>query len=170
MKHAPDPQPHNGSADGCWPVARARRRRHGPGIHPVAPAGRPGSFARGAQSRRLRCDFAVPVGAGAESSDPQPPDLFREIADTVETQALELTARRGELDSEVARIWARRFTESELETVAEFFDSELGAKYKQMLPQIGEELIAAGRRWTSRIGDELYELSLEDMERQGHEF
>ncbi len=98
------------------------------------------------------------------------PDLFREIADTVETQALELTARRGELDSEVARIWARRFTESELETVAEFFDSELGAKYKQMLPQIGEELIAAGRRWTSRIGDELYELSLEDMERQGHEF
>ena len=98
------------------------------------------------------------------------PDLFREIADTVDKQALELVARRGELDNEVARIWARQFSESELEEIAAFFGSELGAKYKQILPQIGEELLAAGRRWSRRIGDELYEFSLEDMKRQGHEF
>ena len=98
------------------------------------------------------------------------PDLFREIAATVEEQALQLAARRAELDNEIARIWARRFSEAELQQIAAFFDSELGAKYKEVLPQIGEELLRASRRWSDRLAEELYTASLADMQRQGHEF
>ena len=98
------------------------------------------------------------------------PDLFSEIADAVEAQALELAARRAELDNEIGRTWARRFSEAELEQIAAFFGSELGARYKEVLPGIGEEMIQSSRRWSGRIGEELYELSLEAMKRQGHEF
>ena len=91
----------------------------------------------------------------------QRPDLFREIAAIVEAQAKALAQRRNELDNQIARIWARSFSEEELNQVADFFGSEAGQKYIEIAPSIGEDLIRAGRSWANRLADELYELSIE---------
>jgi hypothetical protein len=41
------------------------------------------------------------------------PDLHKEITDAVEAVALKLAARRSELDNDLARVWAKNFTEQE---------------------------------------------------------
>ncbi len=100
----------------------------------------------------------------------QRPDLFREIATAVEGQALEIAGRRTDLDADVARAWARRFSEDELNQIAAFFGSELGTKYKAALPELGNEMLRLSRGWTNRLTEELLERSVQELAREGHEF
>jgi len=97
------------------------------------------------------------------------PDLFREIATVVEEQAVEMSDRRLVLDQTIARIWASGFTEAELDQIAAFFGSDLGAKYKRLLPQVGEKVLQASRDWTNRISEDLYQASLQAMRDRGHQ-
>lgn len=98
------------------------------------------------------------------------PDLFREIAEVVEAQALALSVRRTDLGNDMARIWARQFSEEELNQITVFFTSEAGQKYKEIAPQVGQDMIRTSRAWSNRVGEELYERALDELGRQGHEF
>src|SRR5688572_12367553 len=44
----------------------------------------------------------------------QRPDLFQEIETAVMEVAIELVVRRADLNNDIARLWAQRFTEEEL--------------------------------------------------------
>ena len=98
------------------------------------------------------------------------PDLFREIGAAVEDQALQISGRRGDLATDMARVWSRNFTEQELDRIEAFFGSELGAKYKDTLPKVGEELLRLSRNWADRVSEELLERSTQELKRQGHQF
>ncbi|MHA1158028.1 MAG: DUF2059 domain-containing protein [Alphaproteobacteria bacterium] len=98
------------------------------------------------------------------------PDLFREISATVEEQALLLSSRRSDLATDMARVWARRFTEPELDQISGFFGSDLGARYKEVLPTIGEEILRLSRSWADRVSDELLERAAQELKNQGHKF
>ena len=98
------------------------------------------------------------------------PDLHQEISATVEAMALQLTPRRTDLDTAVARVWARSFTEDELVTIAEFYKSPTGQKFAEIGPRVIQESLREVESWSTRVGEELYEKSREDLTKQGYEF
>ncbi|MGD9881565.1 MAG: DUF2059 domain-containing protein [Reyranella sp.] len=100
----------------------------------------------------------------------QRPDLHREIAAAVNAMALTLTSRRSDLDNDIARVWAKAFTEDELRVITEFYRSPAGAKLAQVGPQVLQDTLQVAQGWSERVGEELLEKSKEELKRQGIEF
>jgi hypothetical protein len=98
------------------------------------------------------------------------PDLHKQITDVVEAVALKLVARRADLDNDIARIWAKSFTEEELLAIAAFFKSPAGVKYADLGPRVIAESYQAVQGWSDRVGAELLEKSREELKKQGVEF
>ena len=98
------------------------------------------------------------------------PDLHQEISATVEAVALQLTSRRADLDEAVARVWAKNFTEDELVTIAEFYKSPTGQKFAEIGPRVIQESLKSVETWSTRVGEELFEKSREELTKQGFEF
>lgn len=97
------------------------------------------------------------------------PDLHSVIAETVQGVALELAARRADLDSAIALAWARMFSEEELDAIAEFYSSPVGKKFVEVGPELGSITIQTVENWSSRVGGELLDKSREELQKQGHE-
>lgn len=95
------------------------------------------------------------------------PDLHKEITAIVQEVALKLAARRVELDTDVARIWAKYFSEAELQSLLAFYTSEAGKKFAEVGPQTVAESYQAVDRWSGRVGEELLEKTLEELKNQG---
>jgi hypothetical protein len=97
------------------------------------------------------------------------PDLHAEITAVVQEVALKLAARRADLDSAIALVWARMFSEDELNQIAEFYNSPVGKKFVEMGPEIGATTIQTVDNWSSRVGEELLDKSREELKKQGYE-
>jgi hypothetical protein len=97
------------------------------------------------------------------------PDLHEVITKTVQDVALRLAARRTDLDNAAALLWARAFTEDELNVIAAFYTSEAGKKFVNLGPQLGQATIQAVQNWSNRVGEELLDKSREELKKQGHE-
>ncbi|MEX0853060.1 MAG: DUF2059 domain-containing protein [Bauldia sp.] len=97
------------------------------------------------------------------------PDLHKEISGIVDDAAFKLAVRRADLDNDIARTWAKRFTDDELKAIDTFFSSEAGKKYKSEAGELGKEILKASRSWTNRINDELLEKSREELKKLGFE-
>jgi uncharacterized protein len=97
------------------------------------------------------------------------PDLHAQITETVQAVALKLVARRADLDSAIALVWARMFTEEELNEIAEFYNSPVGKKFVELGPEIGAVTIQTVDNWSSRVGEELLDKSREELKKQGYE-
>ena len=98
------------------------------------------------------------------------PDLHKEIAAVVEAIALKLVARRADLDNDIARVWAKTFTEDELKVIAEFFKSPAGKKYAELGPRVIAESFQAVKGWSERVEAELLAKSREELKKQGFDF
>jgi hypothetical protein len=97
------------------------------------------------------------------------PDLHKQIAAAVEAVALKLAVRRVELDTDVGRIWAKNFTEPELQTLLVFYTSDAGKKFSDIGPRMVSESYQAVDRWSERVGTELLEKTREELKNQGIE-
>lgn len=97
------------------------------------------------------------------------PDLHEEIVQAVEAAAIRLSSRRVDLQNDIARVWAKRFTQSELENIAAFFSSETGQKYKAQGGALVGDISQVLDNWTERVGEELIERSREELANLGHE-
>ncbi|KQT53324.1 hypothetical protein ASG43_18895 [Aureimonas sp. Leaf454] len=91
------------------------------------------------------------------------PNLQTEISDMVDDKALALAPRRGDLENEVARVYARLFTEQELTQIGEFYGSEAGKKLLRQGPLATREMLAAAEIWTNGIVRDLRVSSVNAM-------
>ena len=98
------------------------------------------------------------------------PDLYKQITDVVQQQALKLVARRADLDNDVARIWAGAFTEEELKSITAFYKSPAGLKFVDVGPKVIGDSLQAVKGWSDRVGEELLEKSRAELKKQGVEF
>lgn len=79
------------------------------------------------------------------------PDRQSELSAMVDDAAIELAPRRADLENEVARIYARLFTEQELQAIGEFYGSEAGQKLIEQGPVATRETVAAAEIWANGI-------------------
>jgi hypothetical protein len=98
------------------------------------------------------------------------PDLYKQITDVVQQEALKLVARRADLDTDVARIWANAFSEEELKSITAFYKSPAGLKYSDLGPQVFSSQLQAVKAWSDRLGQELLDKSRAELKKQGVEF
>lgn len=95
------------------------------------------------------------------------PDQHQLIGQVVDQEALELVARRADLDNDVARIWAKYFTEDELNAITAFYKSPAGSKLAEIGPKVVSETLQSVKGWSDRIGEEMFEKSREELKKKG---
>ncbi|MEQ1942518.1 DUF2059 domain-containing protein [Mesorhizobium sp. VNQ89] len=102
-------------------------------------------------------DLLLPAAAQMLKTEliQQNPDLTDLISSTVDEKALALAARRADLEKEVALIYARAFSEAELNTIATFYTSEAGVKLLSQGPLINRDMTRAVDIWQRGIQRDL---------------
>ena len=98
------------------------------------------------------------------------PDLHTQITQTVDATALQLADRKNDLNNDVARIFAKVYTEDELKVLSAFYKSSAGQKSLKQSPQISKDTVAAVDQWANRVGSELLDKSREALKAQGVKF
>jgi hypothetical protein len=96
------------------------------------------------------------------------PALTREIEDTVMEVALELAGQRVELARTIQLIWARRFTEAEINQLIDFFSSDLGRKFTENTPVITALSIGAARQWEQELSQEMVTITRQRLREKGY--
>jgi|GEM_PF-158943 len=87
------------------------------------------------------------------------------ISSTVDDDALALAGRRGDLEKEAATIYAKTFTADELNTIANFFNSDVGRKFLKDVPLANRELFKAADIWSAGIQRDLSKSSSDKLEK-----
>ena len=93
------------------------------------------------------------------------PDLQSKISEMVDDSAIALAPRRADLENEIARIYAKMFTEQELREISQFYNSEAGRKLIKQGPQASREMMAAADVWTNGIVRDLRESASKGMQK-----
>lgn len=83
------------------------------------------------------------------------PDLAELISTAVNDQALKLAARRADLEAEAAKIYARVFTEQELNEIAGFYNTAAGKKLLEDGNLVAREALQAAGVWQRGIARDL---------------
>lgn len=96
----------------------------------------------------------------------QSPNLVNEINSTVDQKALDLAARRADLEKEVASIYAQAFTVEELNAISAFYASEPGKQLISKGPLVSREMLRAAEIWRNGI---MRDLSTQVVESIGAE-
>ena len=95
------------------------------------------------------------------------PDVADQISTIVDEATLSLAPRRGDLETEIARSYARIFTVEELNEMSEFYNSETGKKLIGQLPLIGRLMTEASRVWTAGLQRDMGVLVSEKLQEAG---
>lgn len=83
------------------------------------------------------------------------PDIAAAISDIVDDATIALAPRRGDLENEVAAIYAKVFSEEELMAIAEFYRSGAGKKLLAEAPIIERQIKQASQTWGSGVRRDL---------------
>jgi hypothetical protein len=85
---------------------------------------------------------------------------------TVDEEALKLAARRSDLEKEAAAIYAKAFTEEELNQIAAFYNTPAGQKLLKDGPLVIRELSKAGDIWASGISRDMTKAAGDALEKK----
>ncbi len=102
-------------------------------------------------------DMLLPAAAQMLKTEliQQNPDLTDLITTTVDEKALALAARRSDLEREVALVYARTYSEADLNSIAAFYGSETGQKLLSQGPIVAREVTKAADIWQRGIQRDL---------------
>lgn len=85
----------------------------------------------------------------------QNPDLTELVVSTVDEKALALAQRRADLEREAALVYARTFSEAELQAISDFYASDVGKKLLAQGPIVAREVTKAADIWQRGIQRDL---------------
>lgn len=102
-------------------------------------------------------DEILPSAASALKAEliQKDPNLEALITKTVDDKAIALAARRADLETEAARVYAKAFTEAQLKEIAAFYGSETGQKLLAEGPIVTREVVKAANIWQNGIARDL---------------
>ncbi|GHD10144.1 DUF2059 domain-containing protein [Tianweitania populi] len=102
-------------------------------------------------------DSILPTGAQALKQEmiQKDPNLEELIVKTVDEKTLELAKRRADLENEAAQVYARAFTEQELNEIATFYKSPAGAKLLDQGGRVTRDVMQAAEIWQRGISRDL---------------
>ena len=79
----------------------------------------------------------------------------------------DLTPRFSELSTEVARIYATRFTDQELKDMLAFYKSSSGQKMLTEQPKVVEASMKFAQDWANKLSDEVVAKMRDELKKMG---
>jgi hypothetical protein len=101
-----------------------------------------------------------------EQQNPNLGTPLREVATKLRN---ELAPRQAELNSEVAKVYASRFTEKEIKDLLAFYQSPLGRKLVTEEPRALDQSMTYAQDWARRLSDEVVVKMRAEMKKLGHD-
>jgi hypothetical protein len=98
------------------------------------------------------------------------PAAATQIEEVTNAVALELAARRTELDGQMQEIWAARFSKEELDEITKFFNSPTGTKCTKEIGPMSQMLGIAAQVWQKKLSEEMVTKVRAEMKKRGVEF
>ncbi|WP_208436067.1 DUF2059 domain-containing protein [Bartonella phoceensis] len=83
------------------------------------------------------------------------PNLATAISDIVDKQALALAKRRSDLEKDIAHVYAKYFTQKELDTITAFYNSDTGKKFLTEVPNLARDAYSTFVSWRSALTQDL---------------
>jgi uncharacterized protein len=111
-------------------------------------------------------DLVLPQAAAALKAQliQKNPDLVQLISTTVDEKALALAPRRADLEREAANIYAKIFSEAQLNEIAAFYGSETGKKLLSDGDIVTREVLQAAQIWQRGVARDLAQAVGEHIE------
>jgi hypothetical protein len=98
----------------------------------------------------------------------QDPNLTKDANDVAAKMRADLAPRYDELINEMARQYATRFTEQELQDFLAFNKSPLGKKIQIEQPIIVDASLKFAQNWANSLSDEVIGRMREELKKRGH--
>ncbi|WP_455474674.1 DUF2059 domain-containing protein [Bartonella sp. B30(2025)] len=83
------------------------------------------------------------------------PNLATVISEIVDKHALALVKRRSDLEKEIAHVYAKYFTQEELDAITAFYSSNTGKKFLKEVPNIAHDAYSTFEAWRDVIMQDL---------------
>ncbi|MEP3049345.1 MAG: DUF2059 domain-containing protein [Roseibium sp.] len=91
------------------------------------------------------------------------PARAEEVIAVTQNVALKLAPQRAELNQQVYEAWAAKFSEAELKELADFYNTPLGTKLRDSIPNITAESVGRAKEWQDKISTEMVTLVQEEL-------
>lgn len=98
----------------------------------------------------------------------QNPGLAKDLNEISAKLRTDLSPRLEELNVEMARIYATRFTEAELKEILAFYGSPTGKKILIEQPQAAEQSLKFAQDWSIKLSDEVVAKMRDELKKRGH--
>jgi hypothetical protein len=99
---------------------------------------------------------------------PTNPNLGAELNEVAAKLRKDYEPKRAELLTEVAKVYAERFSEQELKALVAFYKSPLGRKMAIDEPQIIDESLRRAQTWGDALSGEVMDKFRQEMKKKGH--
>jgi uncharacterized protein len=102
-------------------------------------------------------DTILPQAASALKAEmiQRDPNLEALITSSVDNEVLALAARRGDLEQEAARVYAKVFTETDLKAISDFYSTDVGKKLIKEGPIATRGIVDAANIWQTGVARDL---------------
>lgn len=98
----------------------------------------------------------------------QNPGLAKDLNEVATKMRTDLAPRLEELHSEVARLYATRFTEQELKDILAFYKSPAGKKMLTEQPAVVDSSMKFAQDWSNKLSAEVIGKMREELKKKGH--
>jgi hypothetical protein len=99
----------------------------------------------------------------------QNPMLNKDLRETANKMRADMAPRSAELVTEVAKIYASKFSEQELKDILAFYQSPLGRKVVAEEPRSIDESMNMAQTWSQGLSDEVLTKMRAEMKKRGHD-
>ncbi len=98
----------------------------------------------------------------------QNPNLSKDLSEIANKLRNDLAPRMEELNNEVARLYATRFTEPELKEILAFYNSPVGKKLLTDQPSVVDGSMKFAQDWANKLSDEVIAKMRDELKKRGH--
>ncbi len=83
------------------------------------------------------------------------PDHAAEIKEAFRAIPEKFAQRKQDLLDQTAAIYADKLNTDELNEIVKFYKTPVGAKFVQLLPELGQQSMQVGQAWSRKLGQEI---------------
>jgi uncharacterized protein len=98
----------------------------------------------------------------------QDPSLNKDLTEVATKMRNDLAPRFAEVTDEVAKLYASRFNEQELQQILAFYKSPVGKKLLAQQPTVIDASMKFAQTWANKLSDEVVGKMRIEMKKKGH--
>ena len=98
----------------------------------------------------------------------QNPSLAKDLNEIAAKLRTDLAPRFGELNEEMAKLYATSFTEQELKAILVFYESPAGKKLLAQQPTVVDASMKFAQDWANKLSDQVIAKMREELKKRGH--